>query len=471
MPKKYSTEYFADPTTADELNSILRAAAEARYDPDSTGYINIKVLLKEPAIVVTKLDATLVKLAYHFKDGELVLGDEEIPVTLNYVEQFSDGGLETVDMKDIEIFDLNGQEAKPLGYSKHEEYGKDMIKANAELTELFEPPLTLGHPPSHSGLPKLGIVRNLRDHATKAGTIVADFVNVPKSLAPWIRKKLYDQVSPVIYKNVVAPSGAKFSRVVRSVGLLGAAIPRIKELEGLPVHFAEGNADALSEFCKGGIEELRFSHNDFEPEKEEYAMPEEKKVTMSAEEHKVLLARAENAEKFADTEKANEDLQAKLDAAQKEKDELSKKLGVEEKARTEILESGRKKKVESFVEETKKAGRILPAQSDALMAVADILTDSDTFGEGDAAVTQLDALMAFVGTIPEESAVKFAEMSTENTEAHDDDETKNNAAPSMNVAWFGRAEKYAEDHKCDFETAAVKTFKTGDEKHAELRDE
>jgi len=87
MPKKYSTEYFADPTTADELNSILRAAAEARYNE----YVNIKVLLKESAVIVTKPDATLVKLAYHFKDGELVLSNEEIPVTLNYVEQFAEG--------------------------------------------------------------------------------------------------------------------------------------------------------------------------------------------------------------------------------------------------------------------------------------------------------------------------------------------------------------------------------------------
>jgi len=465
MPKKYSTEYFADPTTADELNSILRAAAEARYNE----YVNIKVLLKESAVIVTKPDATLVKLAYHFKDGELVLSNEEIPVTLNYVEQFAEGGLKTIDLDNVEVFKVNGQSTTELGYVDHPEYRKDMLAASIDLKELFEPPLTLGHPPSHSGLPKLGILRNLRDHESKIGIMVADLKNVPESLGPWIRKKLYDKVSPVIYKNVVAPSGKVYSRVIRSLGLLGAVPPRIKELEGLPVQFSE-DEDVLSEFCQGGLEELRFDKNEFEPEKEEYAMPEEKKVTMSAEEHKILLARAENAEKFADTEKANEDLQAKLDAAQKEKDELSEKLGVEEKARTEILESGRKKKVESFVEETKKAGRILPAQGDALMAVADILTDSDTFGEGDAAVTQLDALMAFVGTIPEESAVKFAEMSTENGEAHDDDETKNNAAPSMNVAWFGRAEKYAEDHKCDFETAAVKTFKTGDEKHAELRD-
>lgn len=389
--------------------------------------------------------------------SEKILTDEEAATF------FDEPELETVDLKGVEIFTSDGQETKALGYRN--DHIDDMIRASQELQKFFEPAVTLGHPESHSGLPKLGIVRNLRKHASKAGTVVADFINVPKSLAPWIKKKLYDKVSAVVYKEVDAPNKKKYSRVIRSVGLLGAVPPRIKELEGLPVSFS---GDGFSEFCKGGIEAVTFTKEEFNL-KEEIAMPDKDKVvTISAEEHAELLKMREKAEKFAEVSEALSTLETQMKEKDNKIDELSESLKIATGKQQELIDSSRKAKIDSFIEDAKKSGRILPAQADSLREHAEQLDDSEKFGEGDAAKTPLESFIEVIMAIPEQQAVRFDELSRSGDESHDEDddeETKKNLSPSMNDDWFKRAEKYAEEHKVDFETAAAATYRRGDEKH------
>lgn len=374
--------------------------------------------------------------------------------------------LETADIPGVEIFDVRSQEARARGYSDKD--ADDIVLAGSDLAAFFVPSVTLGHPEPWSGHPKLGLIQNIRKHAQKAGTLVADFVNVPMSIVPWIQKRLFDKVSAEIYRDVEAPNGKKYSSVLRSVGLLGADIPVVKELAGLPVAF--GEAAGKSVFCKGGIETLVFKEDKLSERKEVTEMPE--KIEMPIEERDRLIASAKQAEKFAEQIKALEtqvakvgELQSQLDAKTKEAEKFAEDLKVERSKATAMQTAATKSKVDAFCETVKKTGRILPAQEPKLRLVAGLLDDLKTekFGEGETAVsgTALDCLIALGMSIPESQAVKFAELS----HSHEDAETRDNVEGAINIDWLKRAEKYAEDKKVPLEVAIVATARKGDELH------
>jgi hypothetical protein len=101
--------------------------------------------------------------------------------------------------------------------------------AAAKAGVIRSAPLKLGHQgPMRDAAPALGRVTNLR--TTNNGNIlVADFVDVPRALAP-VLAKAYGQRSVEALIDYEAADGRRWPLVIEAVALLGAQLPAVDGL-------------------------------------------------------------------------------------------------------------------------------------------------------------------------------------------------------------------------------------------------
>lgn len=137
--------------------------------------------------------------------------------------------METVNLLNQEICAEGEFTARGIKLTKEDL--EEIAKNYSILKDKVKPPLKIGHFGENMGLPALGWVENVRVEGNK---LVADFMDVPKKVADFIRAKAYRRVSPELYVDF-DEDGMKRGRVLKAVAILGADIPQIKTLKDLEV--------------------------------------------------------------------------------------------------------------------------------------------------------------------------------------------------------------------------------------------
>ena len=209
---------------------------------------------------------------------------------------------------------------------------------------LREAPLTVGHP--ESNLPAYGWVRALALNA--AGRLVMNTHQVQPQFAEWVQKRLFKKRSASFYPPQHPNNPTPGAWYLRHVAFLGAQPPAVSGL----ADFADDVVGAVS-FSEGVAAPIA-------PTK-----PTQEHRTMTDEE-KAAIARAEKAE--ADAKAATEARAAAEADAKAAKDQLAQFA--------EQQRQGRHAGYVAFAEAEVKAGRLLPKDAGAAVAVLDLLADA-----------------------------------------------------------------------------------------------
>ncbi|OHD19792.1 MAG: hypothetical protein A2Y38_22435 [Spirochaetes bacterium GWB1_59_5] len=187
--------------------------------------------------------------------------------------------------------ELNGIEIFATGVHKGKRFDESDLDHVAEnfnkLREQLEPPMVLGHDKSqkilaNSGMPALGWAKKVYREGDK---LKADLKDVPDLAMAAINKGRYKRVSVTLYDDYVDGQGKHHGLTLRDIGLLGAEIPEVKNLQDIV------SLDEVSQGRAG----LGFSTYYSEPEtktSKEIDMADEKIV----EELKALQARTKQLE-------------------------------------------------------------------------------------------------------------------------------------------------------------------------------
>ncbi|NMG48957.1 hypothetical protein GO613_12685 [Azoarcus communis] len=209
---------------------------------------------------------------------------------------------------------------------------------------LREAPLTVGHPADN--LPAYGWVSGLARNA--AGRLVMNTHQVLPQFAEWVGKRMYKKRSASFYPPNAPNNPKPGSWYLRHVAFLGAQPPAIAGL----ADFADSAAGAVS-----------FSEGDPAPSTQEHR-------TMT-EEEKAAIARAEQAERDAA-------------AARAETEQARAQLAQFAEQQRQARHAGHV----SFAEAEVKAGRLLPKDQAAAVAVLDMLADTQPVEFAEAGATK-----------------------------------------------------------------------------------
>lgn len=207
-----------------------------------------------------------------------------------------------------------------------------------ELSSIHKVPLKFGHnskQPMTDGQPSLGWVSDVWVSGNK---LMAKFSQVPEIVMNAIRKGLYKRVSIELDRKVKHKSKF-FENILSGVALLGADIPAVNTLEDLNAFMSRseitGGEHVSFSAITGNIQEGQ-------------NMSDVKEL-----EAKLAEAEAKAAKFAANAEKAEAELQAKVDADQREA----------ETARKNRIEFNREAVIE-VLEDAVKSNSITPAQRD-----------------------------------------------------------------------------------------------------------
>lgn len=245
------------------------------------------------------------------------------------------------ELKDIEIFSIGTH--KGIKY-KESDLDEIIVSFN-ELKDKIKPPLKMAHRNNmhkKDGQPSLGWTSELKK---MGGKLLASFSDVPKLVKDAISKKLYKRVSSELYNNL-SIGGKKYKRVLAGVGLLGADIPEVKDLQDIEIFFNDNSSIITNhEFdVEEGV--IKYTEDNIMDTKELEALFQKKIDLMQAEIDKVKT----------DSQAA---LDSQLQKFTEEKSELENKLI--EKDRTVGVEE-----FKSFCESAVKDCKIFPAARDIL---------------------------------------------------------------------------------------------------------
>ena len=284
------------------------------------------------------------------------------------------------ELKDVEIFSTGIHKGV-----KFTEADLDaMVNNFAVLKQYIKPALKLAHLNSmhkKDGQPALGWAREIKRVGNK---LLATFTDVPNLVKEAINKKLYKRVSSEIYPGLNI-GGKKYKRVLAGVGILGADIPEVKNLKDLEMFFADNNQISVDH----AIEIYTMDVDDGIITTEVDSMSDELKK--SFEERLKLIEETHAAELKKFTEQREEDLKK----FSEERDQL---LAEKEKEIKDLkaanLERESKNKIatfKTFCEGMVKAGKMVPAARDIL--VADV--DKMEFTEGEDLTISFDKFKAY----------------------------------------------------------------------------
>ena len=269
------------------------------------------------------------------------------------------------ELRDVEIFSA--------GVWHGEKYTEDdideLVNNFNELRDKIKPILKVAHRNDmhkSDGQPALGWVTNLCRQGSK---LVATFGDVPKIVFNAISKKLYKRVSSEIYQNLEY-GGKKYKRALAGVGLMGADIPEVKNLQDIEIFFSDAYETKIytSDVTNGII------------------INEEKNIMDE-------ILKKQYDEKIASLEKAVSTAQAeKIAFAEGEKKKLTDEIG---RLRSQILSEKGAFKIKEFKEFCEKMvldGKMIPAARDIL--VTDL--DKINFSEGQDISISFDKFKTFM---------------------------------------------------------------------------
>lgn len=167
-------------------------------------------------------------------------------------------------VKGVEIFAAGTHRGKAYTVQDLDE----MVRNFEPVRALVKPTVVTGHEEDqsfleNSGYPAAGTVSRIwRD----GDTLLADFTEVPLTIARLIDGRAYRSCSSEVYDDFVDEStGQHYGKVLRRVALLGGELPQIKTLADLPL--ADYGADGAAEFCSAGQRKSLLRYQEIRPAK------------------------------------------------------------------------------------------------------------------------------------------------------------------------------------------------------------
>jgi hypothetical protein len=270
------------------------------------------------------------------------------------------------ELKEVELFSTGVHRGKNFDKGELDEISTNFQK----FGKLVKPPMVLGHDENqeilqNSGLPAAGwtvatkVVPKDGEHK-----LVADFSDVPEVVKDVIGRKAYKRISVELYPNF-KEGGSEHGLMLRRVGLLGADVPEVKNLQDVVNMYDDGDSTEVIYASDGGTVTMADEEKKKQEEEaaakaaadaQKMADDEAAKKKKEEEEAAAAAAAAGDKEKMGDTVSRAEfdELKAKYEASEKRSDEATQSLAEKE------VEAA-KAKVSAFIESRKKDGKILPA--------------------------------------------------------------------------------------------------------------
>lgn len=247
---------------------------------------------------------------------------------------------------------------------------KEMASNFQKLKGVIKPPIKLGHTKGHTtdetGAPAYGWIESLKVVGNK---LLAYADNIPKLLLNAIKAKSYRRVSSEIYFDYEY-NGKKYGKVFSALALLGAEAPAVKDLEDLQAYLTQNTENGTF----GKV--MAFSAPS------EFKIDEDKGEDMESKEFQAKLDDITN--KLAKLTEANTTLAAENEKLKSDKDKMKKQA-------FEDLKTKNKDSLQAFCDEQVEAGKMLPAQRDAL-----IKDDTLCFSEKGEVTITLEQFKGFV---------------------------------------------------------------------------
>jgi len=383
---------------------------------------------------------------------------------------------DTFDVEDKEIFRTGNWNGDKYTVSDLD----DIVKSFEALKGVKEIPLKLGHDEDQKilqrdGYPAAGWVKSLK---RKGDILLASFRDIPRKIKELIERKAYKKVSAEIWWDY-RYGDKTYPRVLEAVGLLGADVPAVSGLGDwmklyeehdirtyiLPVNKKEGREmaewdvkyvndlpDSSFAFIESGGEKdeegktvpRALRHLPYKDAGGKVDLPHLRNALArlpqstslspaekaKAREKLVAAARAADVGEYEidnferevkrnmELQKQVKDLEAKLAEATKEKETLKAKADGAEKKLSEQEQLRKQTEIKAFIEEQKKAGRILPRDE---KMIAEILLSANetkkmkfTAGDKEVEMNQRQMIEKQISQLPEGNWLKeFSEKGAE----------------------------------------------------------
>ena len=162
-------------------------------------------------------------------------------------------------VRGVEIFATGHYRGKDYTFADLCEIARNFKELGPAEQNLLRPPVVLGHEEHQeylertdlpaAGWPSALRVRSYYDQSSgkREAILIADFSEVPESIANMINARAYRKVSAEIYDDFQDDFGRGHGKALRRVALLGGEVPQVKRLADVPIaHFTESAHSRIS---------------------------------------------------------------------------------------------------------------------------------------------------------------------------------------------------------------------------------
>jgi len=273
--------------------------------------------------------------------------------------------LETVEMEGAEIFEVGTWNGV-----------KNTDKELDEMVENFnngvlEPYLNINHSPNATEefqealkSMSLGFVKKLYRKGKK---LIADFKQVPKTIAELIEAGALKQKSVEIWKKFTAGNGKKYRNVLEAVTFHGAdGVPAISTLSDFIALYKSEIPAREGHETKEGLMCLDHKEEDIKVDEIKISKEEYDKLKNTETELNKFKADKKN-NKMIETEKENAEQKEEIQKLKNEKAEADKKIKEADKFKADV-EKGKKealeKEAEDYIDAQIQAKKVMPASKE-----------------------------------------------------------------------------------------------------------
>lgn len=147
----------------------------------------------------------------------------------------------------VEIFATGHYRGRDWSIRDLEEMADNFNKLGPDGNKLLQPPIVLGHEETQEFLEKTNLpsagwpskvwLKKYNDSATgkPEAILLANFSDVPQSIANLIKNRRYRKVSAEIYDDFTDDHGNGYGKAIRRIALLGGEIPQVKRIADIPI--------------------------------------------------------------------------------------------------------------------------------------------------------------------------------------------------------------------------------------------
>jgi len=295
--------------------------------------------------------------------------------------------METVDLLNVPIFSTGKWEGKGSasgGDEINHQFLDSLVTTFEQVGARVKPRMVLTHDKEKSksvtGMASLGWITSLR-HV--AGTLYADIKNVPKKISQIIDAKAFGRFSPGIWRRM-SINGVEYTNVFEHLALLGADLPANTDLDSfIDLYYAHTEYE-IDNFVRyeNKTQDIQTMSDEIKKPEVDYSAKIQELDGKLAEFSKALSEKDSAIEKLA---KENAELKAQVDGAEH---------------RVYM------KDVDKYIDDQIVAGKVLPSQKPALMALCSEVGNEKTFAYVDGSEKKevkgnnFDLLKSFIANQP-----------------------------------------------------------------------